>query len=342
MANYRIGLNLLQANAINVSASTHRPPIIYLYKGGPVPRYVTHIRIHKSIKVIPDELFSGSNVQVVEMHDGVYKIGKLAFYNCPSLERISSATGVRLIDEGAFYRCRRLKDVEFGSEKLERIGVGAFTRCGSLRGLKLPSVKIVDSHAFQFCINMTDVEFGEGLERMDESALLNCYSLRRVAMPLREDLISDNIFKGCTNMASVELVGEVHNTISHFSLQVWKDVMKYEINLINQVLPAVPADGNRTLAVRQWIRRVRTRVEHFTKEHNSALEESATILELSLWRDNLNGETNHCSDSSLNLEAKPNKRARIDVDSDSARQERRMTCGANIVVKNVLPFLQLK
>eukprot|EP00984_Skeletonema_dohrnii_P037411 scaffold39458_cov172-Skeletonema_dohrnii-CCMP3373.AAC.1 len=118
--------------------------------------------------------------------------------------------------------------------------------------------------------------------------------------------------------------------------------MKYEINLINQVLPAVPADGNRTLAVRQWIRRVRTRVEHFTKEHNSALEESATILELSLWRDNLNGETNHCSDSSLNLEAKPNKRARIDVDSDSARQERRMTCGANIVVKNVLPFLQLK
>eukprot|EP00984_Skeletonema_dohrnii_P013358 scaffold5517_cov77-Skeletonema_dohrnii-CCMP3373.AAC.4 len=272
------------------------------------------------------------------MHDGVYKIGKLAFYNCRCLQRISGATGVRLIDEGAFYRCRRLKDVEFGSEKLERIGVGAFTRCGSLQGLKLPSVKIVDSHAFQFCINMTDVEFGEGLERMDESALLNCYSLRRVAMPLREDLISDNIFKGCTSMASVELVGEVHNTISHFSLQVWKDVMKYEINLINQILPAVPADGNRTLAVRQWIRRVRTRVEHFTKEHNSSLEESATILELSLWRDNLNGETNHVSDSSL--DAKPNKRARIDV--DSARQERHITCGANIVVKNVLPFLQLK
>jgi hypothetical protein len=230
--------------------------------------------------------------------------------------------------------------VEFGSEKLERIGVGAFTRCGSLQGLKLPSVKIVDSHAFQFCINMTDVEFGEGLEQMGESALLNCYTLRRVAMPLKEDLISDNIFKGCTNMVSVELVGEVHNTISHFSLQVWKDVMKYEIDLINQVLPAVPADGNKTLAVRQWIRRVRTRVEHFTKEHNSSLEESATILELSLWRDNLKGEANHGSKCSL--DAKPNKRARIDVDSDSARQERRMTCGANIVVKNVLPFLQLK
>ena len=184
---------------------------------------------------------------------------------------------------------------------------------------------------------MTDVEFGEGLEQMEGSALLNCYSLRRVAMPLKEDLISDNIFKGCTNMASVELVGEVHSTISHFSLQVWRDEMKDEIGMIYQVLATAPIDG-KTAAARRWIRRVLARVKHFTNEHNRSLEESAALLELSLWRDNLNGEKIH--DSKCSLDAKPNKRARIDV--DSARQERRMTCGANIVVKNVLPFLQLK
>eukprot|EP00985_Skeletonema_marinoi_P028498 scaffold25076_cov177-Skeletonema_marinoi.AAC.1 len=66
---------------------------------------------------------------------------------------------------------------------------------------------------------MTDVEFGEELEQMEEFAFLNCYSLRRVAMPLKMDLISDNIFQGCTSMANIELVGEVHSTISHFSLQ---------------------------------------------------------------------------------------------------------------------------
>ena len=39
-----------------------------------------------------------------------------------------------------------------------------------------------------------DVEFGEGLEQMEEFAFLNCYSLRRVAMSWKNDLISDNIF----------------------------------------------------------------------------------------------------------------------------------------------------
>ncbi|KAK1735806.1 leucine-rich repeat domain-containing protein [Skeletonema marinoi] len=155
---HQIGLDLLQANAINYG-------------------------------LIPNELFSSeSNVQEVEMHNGVYKISKLAFYNCRCLERISGATGVQVIDEGAFYRCRRLKDLEVG--------------------LKIPSVKIVDGYAFQFCVSMTDVEFGEGLEQMEEFAFLNCYSLRRVAMPLKMDLISDNIFKGCTSMANIELVGK--------------------------------------------------------------------------------------------------------------------------------------
>ena len=248
-----------------------QPPIFYLYKGGPVPLHATHVRIDKSINFIPDELFSESCVQEVEMHNGVYKIGKLAFYNCHCLERISGATGVQVIDMGAFYRCRRLKYLEFGEEKLERICQGAFSRCASLHGLKIPSVEIVGSHAFQYCVKMTDVEFGERLERMEGFTFLNCYSLRRVVVPLQKDLISYNIFKGCTHMANVDLVGEVRNTISRFNLQVWKDEMEVEIGKIMQDLAAAPID-DKTTAVQQWIRRVHARVEHFTNEHNNLLK----------------------------------------------------------------------
>ena len=344
MADHQIGIglnandnNIIQANDYE-STSTPRPPIFYLYNGGPIPLHVTHIRIDKSINEIPDEVFSGKNVQEVELHNGVYRIGKLAFYNCRCLERLSGATGVRLIDEGAFYRCKRLRDLEFSSKKLERIGAGAFSRCASLLVLKIPSVKIVDDFAFQYCVNMTDVDFGEELEQVKGSAFLNCYFLRRVAMPLKEDLIRDNdVFQGCRNMAHVDLVGEVHDMISHFSLQIWKDEMDKEIDQMNQVLSAVPSDG-KAVAVRQWIERVLTRVEHFEKEHNRLLAESAAILELTLWRHSL--EVGHDNESSLDLDAQSRKRARIDI--DNARQERRMTCGANIVVKSVLSFLQLK
>ncbi len=344
MADQIVDLNLLQflqpqANAnANPSEASATIPHVYLYKGGPVPRHVTRIRIDKSIQFIPDEAFSESNVQEVEMHNGVYKIGGLAFYNCRCLERISGATGVRVVDEGAFFGCRRLKDVEFG-KKLERIGQGAFSWCKSLRGLKIPSVKIVDRYAFQYCVNMTNVEFGEGLEQMGEFAFLCCYSLQRVAMPLKGDLISDdNVFNGCGNLANIELVGAVHNTLSHFSMQVWRDEMNDEIDRINQVLSDISAEG-KTVAVRQWIRTAHARVQHFTNEHNNSLEECATLLELALWRDHLNDEPDD-NDSESSLEAKPKKKARID--SNSARKERRMTCGANVVIKNVLPFLQLK
>jgi len=242
---------------------------------------------------------------------------------------------------GAFFGCRRLKDVEFGSKKLERIGQGAFSRCKSLQGLKIPSVKIVDRYAFQYCVNMTNVEFGKGLEQMGEFAFLCCYSLQRIAMPLKEDLIrDDNVFNGCGNLAHIELVGAVHNTISHFSLQVWKDEMNDEIDRINQVLSDISAE-EKTPAVRQWIRTVHARLQHFTNEHNNSLEECATLLELALWRDNLNDEQGD-TDNESSQEAKPKKKARIDADVAVARKERRMTCGANVVIKNVLPFLQLK
>eukprot|EP00984_Skeletonema_dohrnii_P016501 scaffold7349_cov129-Skeletonema_dohrnii-CCMP3373.AAC.6 len=49
------------------------------------------------------------------------------------------------------------------------------------------------------------------------------------------------------------------------------------------------------------------------------LEESATLLELSLWRDNLKGEIDHGHGSESSLEAKPMKRARIDADCARTR-----------------------
>ena len=82
-------------------------------------------------------------------------------------------------------------------------------------------------------------------------------------------------------------------------------------------------------------------MEHFEREHSRFLAESATLLELILRKYSLGVEVDRDDDYEPSLEVQSKKkRARIDV--DIARQERRMTCGANIAVKNVLSFLQLK
>jgi len=60
------------------------------------------------------------------------------------------------------------------------------------------------------------------------------------------------------------------------------------------------------------------------------------LLELALWKAKLDDDNEGGNDS---LEA-PTKKVKVDV--GRARKERRVTSGANIVIKNVLPFLELK
>eukprot|EP00985_Skeletonema_marinoi_P000696 scaffold245_cov102-Skeletonema_marinoi.AAC.6 len=73
-------------------------------------------------------------------------------------------------------------------------------------------------------------------------------------------------------------------------------------------------------------------MDHYKTEHYRFVKESVTLLELALWKAKL-GEK---EEKSVEERAKKSK-----VDVESARKERRITCGADMVIKNVLPFLKL-
>ena len=76
------------------------------------------------------------------------------------------------------------------------------------------------------------------------------------------------------------------------------------------------------------------KMDHFKAEHYRYVKEGTTLLELALWKAKLLGEKEDRS-----VEGKT-KKAR--VDSESTRKERRITCGADIVIKNVVSFLELE
>jgi len=65
------------------------------------------------------------------------------------------------------------------------------------------------------------------------------------------------------------------------------------------------------------------------------LKEAATLLELALWKAKLRQKK---EEASFDTRTKA-KKAKIDV--ESVRQEKRVTCGADNIIKNVLPFLKL-
>lgn len=310
----------------------------FVYTGGRAPHNVRRAKIDESIDtILAFAFFHCTQLIEVKGHDKLKKIEGKAFSQCQRIRRLTKMNGVIEIEANAFNGCSALSDVDF--DKLEIIGFAAFSNCTSLRSINLPSVRRVGDCAFYNCWALTDAAFGEDLERISD-AFWNS-SLRRIAIPLKRSLINDQIasttggaFNYCLNLSRVDIVGGIHKTISSLHMKGWRDDMQEEIESINQTLPNT-YPHQKTTAIQQWIRSVLNRMEHYKSEHKVLVKEAMTLLELALWKANLDESesTGVPSQEGVRVTRRQIKRA---------RKERCITSGASIIIKNVLPFLALK
>ena len=312
---------------------------IFIYRGGRAPLHVTHVVIDKSVNEIEDNAFGDcQNLVQVDTHDGLRKIGLRAFCNCISLRRINLKSAVE-IDSYAFHECVNLESVEFG-DRLETIVCGAFYGCSSLAHLKLASIITIGNCAFSDCKSLADVELSERLETIEVRAFWRCEGLQRIAVPLKRDLFSFddvwssyNQFHVCKQLTTVDLVGGIHKTIASLHMENWRTEMTAEINRINQVLPNTHAN-DKTEEIRQWMHSVIDKMDHYKAEHFGYVREGITLLELAVWKAKLDENEDNCE-----AEGNTNK---AEVGVECARKDKRMICGADMVINNVLPFLQLE
>eukprot|EP00984_Skeletonema_dohrnii_P006179 scaffold2206_cov97-Skeletonema_dohrnii-CCMP3373.AAC.3 len=297
---------------------------IFVYRGGRAPQHVTHVRIDKSVEV--------------ETHNGIRKVGRRAFFGCNRIRSIDLRSAVE-IGEDAFEACENLTGVKFG-DKLETIGKWAFYECTSLERLKLPSVITIKFGAFHSCEALASIEFSERLETIDPGAFSVCVRLRHIAVPLKRDLFAIsrqtreyNQFSYCELLATVDLVGGSHNkTVTSLHMESWRTAMKEEINRINQVLSNTPAD-EKTVAIKQWMDSVIDKMDHYKAEHHRYVKEAVTLLELALWKAKLDEKEENSAER---------RTKKVKLDAESVRKEKRITCGADTVMENVLPFLKLE
>ena len=311
---------------------------IFIYRGGRAPQHITHARIDKSVDEIRDYAFEDcKHLVTVETHNGIRKIGRSAFRRCSSLRRINLKSAVE-IDEHAFFCCDNLESVEFG-DKLETIGSHAFVSCRSLTHLKLPSIISISALAFNHCTRLTDVEFSEHIETIGVLAFYYCERLQRIAIPLKRDLFEFsgpyqkyNQFDRCVRLTTVDIFGGINETIASLHMERWRAKMIAEIIRINQVLPNT-SRREKTAVIKRWMDSVIDKMDHYKAEHCRYVKEGITLLELAVWKAKLDEKEEY------NCEEGRTKKAK--VDDESVRKESRMLCGADIVIKNVLPFLQL-
>ena len=274
------------------------------------------------------------NLVQVETHDEIRRVGRMAFWRCKSLRRINLRS-VCEVSKSAFCRCENLKFVEFG-ETVE-IGLMAFWGCENLERLNFTSIIITGIGSFSYCEALTNIEFSERLETIEARAFRECKRLQRIAIPLKRDLFviddeSDQCgqFDRCDQLTTVDLVGEAHTkTISSLFMESWRTEMEEEINRINQVLPDTQR-RDKTNEIMQWMDSVMDKMDHYKALHCRYVKEAITLLELALWKVKLGEKDENCAEGRT-----------AKVGAGSVRKEKRITCGADVVIKNVFPFLQL-
>eukprot|EP00986_Skeletonema_menzelii_P013238 scaffold7578_cov192-Skeletonema_menzelii.AAC.2 len=319
---------------------------IFVYMGGDqqVPDGVRRARIHKSVKIVPKRAFQYREQLIyVEFHDDIEIIEEQAFFCCESLRGDIKLLGVRIIKARAFYGTG-VTDVEFGDE-LQIIERGAFQFCRALKKIKLPTVRpIVRKEAF-YCRNrnafycrreLSDAECGEELRTL-QGAFNYCPKLKRIALPLKGIMIRVQVFNWCPKLTTVDLGGGVHNTVASLHMVSWRSEMMNKVNRINQTLPTTSTSKDKTGVIRHWMISVNRQLDYYKAEHQKLLKEATTLLELALWKANLGDNGGGSSRDREGYEVRTTLGSR-----EKARKELRVTSGADVVIKNVLPFLRLE
>ena len=149
--------------------------------------YLEGIQLPETIKVIYAEAFEESDLLEIDLPSSVAYVGAFCFAHC---SRLISAKISGTIENGCFYDCPRLEQIEFKSP-VTYVGAVAFTSCTSLRSITFPS----------------------GLKTIDMGAFGDCKTLAEVSLPSSTESINASAFWGCTNLRNVVIARETPPTI---------------------------------------------------------------------------------------------------------------------------------
>jgi hypothetical protein len=112
----------------------------------------------------------------VTIPDGVYHIGKGAFYST-NIKDISLPSSVTSIEPYTFKYCKRLTGIHIPAG-VTGIGDSAFYECDRLMDLTLPdSVKSIGEEAFQSCLSLFGLNIPSSVTDIGDSAFADCARL---------------------------------------------------------------------------------------------------------------------------------------------------------------------
>jgi len=196
------------------------PRVLYIrYSTGySVLRYTRGITNDNNIVNIPEK-YKGK--QVLSISESAFKNSDVEFVNLPE--------GLESIKTKAFLNSNKLKEIEIPSTVKEIRG-SAFEYCTSLTKVILhEGLEEIRASAFKDNVNLVNIDLPDSLEYLGASAFSHCSSLTEITIPKKVTEINGQTFEYCTSLETVNL----HDDI----ISIHGEVFMGDISLVNITLP---------------------------------------------------------------------------------------------------------
>ena len=147
--------------------------------------------------------------------NGVEYLTHYACEHC-SMESITFPSSIKLLGQGSFSACPKLRSISFVQEKL-RIdpcaGSSIFANCPVLSSVSLPAKQeIIASSMFRECNNLYEIILPETIKKIGSWAFLNS-GLAHINLPAGLEEIGETPFYGCFNLYDIDNYSSFNLTI---------------------------------------------------------------------------------------------------------------------------------
>ena len=171
---------------------------------------LNNVKIHNAVTKIGESAFEECyELTNINLPKNVTEIGKWAFAYCEKLQSINLPDGIKVINEGTFYRNRALNNIIL-PPALTEIGERVFEKCTSLENISIPdSCEKVGSGAFFYCVKLKEVKLSEAFNELPFCMFMGCESLQDITIPQNVKKIDGLAFANCKSLRNVTFKGDV-------------------------------------------------------------------------------------------------------------------------------------
>ena len=162
----------------------------------------------KPVIEIGDDLFSGKKTEEIIITEGYQYIGNRSFYGNGQLHQVVMPYTLLEIGDHTFENCKNLKRINL-TERLEKIGQGAFKGTG-LKTIVFPkSLYYIGSEAFAGCDEIDNIVVPPTIDRLSDGMFEDCRNLKRIELSENLYEIGDRAFKDCVSLDIITIPDSV-------------------------------------------------------------------------------------------------------------------------------------